>query len=93
MLGAMFSIHKDYFKELGMYDPNFDVYGAEDIELSFKVWLCGGVLEQCPCSHAGHMFRAKFFYSVRKFRKCSERIFLKIFFSVPKESRRLQVEH
>lgn len=64
MLGAMFSIHKDYFKELGMYDPNFDVYGAEDVELSFKVWLCGGVLEQVPCSHAGHMFRAKFFYSV-----------------------------
>lgn len=65
MLGAMFSIHKDYFKELGMYDPNFDVYGAEDVELSFKVWLCGGVLEQCPCSWAGHMFRKKFFYSVR----------------------------
>lgn len=55
MLGAMFSIHKDYFKELGMYDPNFDVYGAEDIELSFKVWLCGGVLEQVPCSRAGDL--------------------------------------
>lgn len=36
MLGAMFSIHKDYFKELGMYDPMYGVYGAEDIELSFK---------------------------------------------------------
>lgn len=36
MLGAMFSIHKDYFKELGMYDPNYGIYGAEDIELSFK---------------------------------------------------------
>lgn len=28
MLGAMFSIHKDFFSELGMYDPNFDVYGV-----------------------------------------------------------------
>lgn len=64
MLGAMFSIHKDYFKELGMYDPLYSVYGAEDVELSFKVWLCGGVLEQVPCSHAAHMFREKFFYNV-----------------------------
>jgi polypeptide N-acetylgalactosaminyltransferase len=91
MLGAMFSIHKDYFKELGMYDPLYNIYGAEDVELSFKVWLCGGVLEQVPCSHAAHMFRAKFFYSVR--------FPLKIMnvdnfrFSVPQRPQRLPLEH
>ena len=85
MLGAMFTIHKDYFRELGMYDPNFSIYGAEDVELSFKVWLCGGVLEQVPCSHAGHMFRQKFFYNVSLNSKLLKSNFkLQIYFSSPK---------
>jgi polypeptide N-acetylgalactosaminyltransferase len=29
MLGAFFVIDKEYFKELGMYDPEFEIWGAE----------------------------------------------------------------
>lgn len=39
MAGGLFSIDKDYFKELGMYDEGFEVWGAENLELSFKVCI------------------------------------------------------
>lgn len=94
MLGAMFAIHKDYFKLLGMYDPNFDVYGAEDIELSFKVWLCYGVIEQVPCSHAAHMFRKQFFYSVGvTFPSIKTSLSLQLSLLVSQRKRRIPLEH
>lgn len=32
MLGAFFVIDKDFFQLLGMYDPEFDIWGAENLE-------------------------------------------------------------
>lgn len=32
MLGAFFMIDKSYFELLGMYDPEFDIWGAENLE-------------------------------------------------------------
>ncbi|CAO1427106.1 unnamed protein product [Diamesa tonsa] len=66
MLGAFFAIDKEYFELLGMYDPEFDIWGAENLELSFKVWMCGGTMEMIPCSHAGHMYRKRQPYTFPK---------------------------
>lgn len=32
MLGAFFVIDKEFFQLLGMYDPEFDIWGAENLE-------------------------------------------------------------
>ncbi|PVD36225.1 hypothetical protein C0Q70_03201 [Pomacea canaliculata] len=58
-VGTAFAINRKYFEDLGGYDVGMKIWGGENIELSWRVWLCGGRLVHVPCSRVGHVARTQ----------------------------------
>lgn len=42
LVGCAIAIRKDFFFAIGGFDDDMKIWGAENIELGFRAWLCGG---------------------------------------------------
>ncbi|XP_053190689.1 polypeptide N-acetylgalactosaminyltransferase 15-like [Scomber japonicus] len=53
--GGVLAIDRHFFQSVGAYDPGMLLWGGEQIELSIRVWSCGGSMEVVPCSRVAHL--------------------------------------
>ncbi|XP_050401803.1 probable N-acetylgalactosaminyltransferase 8 isoform X2 [Patella vulgata] len=56
MTGTSFAVDRKFYYHLGEFDVGMHSSGGSQyIELSWRVWLCGGRLVHVPCSKIGHI--------------------------------------
>lgn len=57
ILGAIMAINREYFWKLGGYDEGLEIWGGEQYDISFKIWMSGGRIVRVPCSQIGHNYK------------------------------------
>ncbi len=57
MIGCAFAIDREFFYASGSYDEQMKIWGGENVEMSVRIWRCGGSLLKAPCSRIGHVYR------------------------------------
>lgn len=57
MSGGLLAIGRDWFFEIGGHDQEMQAWGGENIDLSLRIWRCGGEIVYAPTSYVGHMWR------------------------------------
>ncbi|XP_037120543.1 polypeptide N-acetylgalactosaminyltransferase 15-like [Syngnathus acus] len=53
--GGVLALDRHFFHKVGAFDPGILLWGGEQIELSIRVWSCGGSMEVVPCSRVAHL--------------------------------------
>lgn len=62
--GSSFMIMRSFWDHLGGLDGSFEGWGGEQLEFSFRIWLCGGEIRLARDSVVAHVYRDKLPYEV-----------------------------
>ncbi len=65
LCGCFLALRREVFTEVGGFDPGLVLWGAEDSELSIRLWTCGYECWVVPEVDVQHAFRARFPYEVK----------------------------
>lgn len=57
MAGGLFAADRKFFFEIGAYDPGMDVWGGENLEISFRVCLTKSKKDLSYCLTKNNMIR------------------------------------
>ncbi len=63
--GCFLALRRALFQDVGGFDPGLVLWGAEDSELSIRLWLLGYECWVAPQVNVKHAFRARFPYEVK----------------------------
>ena len=64
LCGCFLALRRDVFAEIGGFDSGMVVWGAEDSELSIRLWTFGYECWVAPEVDVQHAFRARFPYEI-----------------------------
>lgn len=62
MIGSGFAVDRSFFYRIGGFDRNMQIWGGENLDLSFRTWMCHGKMLIVPCSRIFHVFRPRLPY-------------------------------
>ena len=57
--GGVFSMERTWFLKIGRYDELMTGMSVENLDLSFRAWMCAGGVFMAPCSHMGHIYKPR----------------------------------
>jgi len=57
MSGGLLAISRRWWNETGGYDSSMLGWGGENIDLSLRIWRCGGAIKAAKGSYVAHMYR------------------------------------
>ena len=64
IVACAIAVNRRVFFELGAFDEGMGIWGGENMELSWRYWMCGGGVQVVPCSRMGHVFRKYLPYDI-----------------------------
>lgn len=74
MTGAAFAVGKQYLDSIGSFDDGLGKGGGENLELSLRIWMCGGSIQINTCSRVAvrNALAAKPVESPQNFQRIAE---------------------